>query len=86
MWYDKQAVSNLFSLSDVVKKGMHVFYDSDIADEFKVTTNEGRTILFPVDRRGLYVKESYDNMKSRLNEEEKVEKETSETTPPLIEV
>ena len=64
-------MSNLFSLSDVVKKGMHVSYDSDVADEFRVTTNEGRTILFPVDSRGLYVKESYDDMKSRLNEEEK---------------
>ena len=41
---------------------MHVSYDSDIADEFRVTTKEGRTILFPVDTRGLYVKESYDEM------------------------
>ena len=44
VWYDNHAVSNLFSLSDVIKKGMRVYFDSDIANEFIVTTQEGRTI------------------------------------------
>ena len=28
VWYDSQALSNLFSSSDMVRKGMRVVYDS----------------------------------------------------------
>ena len=49
VWYDNQVVSNLFSLSDVIKKGMRVHFDSNIANEFIVTTQEGRTIRFTED-------------------------------------
>ena len=70
MWYGNKAVSNLFSLSDMVKKGTRVRYDSDIADEFTVLTSNGPTIKFPVDKRGLYVKETYEQMKRRLELEE----------------
>ena len=86
VWLDADAVSNLFSLLEVVKKGMHVSYDSDIADKFRVTTQDGRTIKFPVDERGLYVKETYQQMKKRLDKLEKDEKDVEDTPPPLIRV
>ena len=40
VWFDADAVSNLFSLSDVIKKGMHVSYDSGVVDGFRVTTQD----------------------------------------------
>ena len=56
---------------------MRVNFDSDVANEFIVTTKEGRTIRFPVDDRGLYVKESYSQIKKREEEEESVQEETN---------
>ena len=57
VWYDAEAISNLFSVSDMVKKGHRVFLDTDIENTFVVRSRDGKTIKFPVDSRGLYVKE-----------------------------
>ena len=56
MWYDDEAISNLFSVSDMVKKGHSVFLDTDLDNAFVVRSKEGKTIRFPVDSRGLYIK------------------------------
>ena len=48
VWFDKHAISNIFSLSDVVKKGFRVVYDSEIGDEFIVHLRDKRTISFPL--------------------------------------
>ena len=66
VWFDNQAIRNIFSLSDVVQKGFRVVYDSDVSDEFVVYLRNERTIRFPSDKRGLYVKETYDQMQKRL--------------------
>ena len=52
VWYDKNAVSNLFSLSDMVSRGLRVVYDSEKVDELVVYTKDECTIKFPVDERG----------------------------------
>ena len=59
VYFDKDAVSNLLSLSELVRRGNRVFYDSSIEDCFVVTCeNSGKVLRFPVDHRGLYVKEA----------------------------
>ena len=65
---------------------MHVSYDSDIADEFNITTQDGRTIKFPANEWGLYVKETYQQMKQRLDQLEEDENEQDATPQPLIRV
>ena len=60
VWYDDSAISNLFSVSDLVNRGHRVKIDTDIKNKFLVQTNKCIIIRFPVDKRGLYVKEKFD--------------------------
>ena len=83
VWYDETAISNLFSLSDMVEKGVRVVYDSQVADEFVVHTKEGHTIRFPVDERGLYVKEKFDDLQTRLKNEKDARGNDDEETPAI---
>ena len=58
IWYDKQAISNLFSVSDMVTKGHRVQLHTDLDNAFLVTSRTGKSVRFTVDERGLYVKET----------------------------
>ena len=51
VWYDGDAVSNLFSQSDMVKRGMRIVYDSQKANEFIVWTRDQHKIKFLVNTR-----------------------------------
>ena len=42
VWFDSGAVSNLFLLSEIVKRGHRVRFDSSVANEFVVETPEER--------------------------------------------
>ena len=84
VWYDADAVSNLFSLSDMVKRGMRVVYDSQKGNEFIVWTKDQRKIKFPVDERGLYVKEKYKELQERLSEEEEEDSDSDDDEPPTL--
>ena len=48
---------NIVSVSDAVSKGFHVFFDSQMDNAFYVTDEENRTVRFPCNESGLYVKE-----------------------------
>ena len=51
------SITNIISVSDAVQKGFHVFFDSTIENAFYVTNSKGRTIRFPCNSMGLYIKE-----------------------------
>ena len=70
VWIDTEAISNLLSLNDLVKKGHHVKYDSHVGDWFDVVTKSGVWLQFPADERGLYVKEKMNAIRKR-NEKQK---------------
>ena len=48
----------MFSLSDMVNNGHRIQLDTHLENAFLVTSRDGKTIRFPVDERGLYVKET----------------------------
>lgn len=51
VWHDDKVVSNLFGLSDMVRRGYCVTYDSRVSDAFVFHTKNEDTIHFPVDER-----------------------------------
>ena len=53
--FDPEAMTNLRSLSEVVKRGYRVQMDTDLENSFLVTSPEGEEIKFQCDKRGLYV-------------------------------
>ena len=57
-FFDESALTNIFGLSDMVKKGHKVFINNDIRNTFIVTNKKsGRVSKFPCDVHGLYVRE-----------------------------
>ena len=52
------ALTNLYGVSDIVKKGNHVYIDTRQENCFVVTPKKGVDVRFPCDERGLYVRES----------------------------
>ena len=57
VYYDPEAMTNLFSISDMVRKGNHVYLDTKEANCFVVTGKNGNNTRFSCDKRGLYVRE-----------------------------
>ena len=88
VWYDPTAISNILSLSEMVRRGNHVMYDSNIADEFVVTTNSGKILTFHVNHQGLYTKDGEDSippprlMRKMRGEQDEVK--VIDTPPPLM--
>ena len=60
-YYHPNAIMNIVSVSDAVKKGFHVFFDSEVENVFYVTNKKGVTIRFPCNEDGLYIKEKVKN-------------------------
>ena len=57
LFYDELALTNIFGISDMVRKGNRVFIDTDIDNSFLVTNKKsGSVTKFPCDVRGLYVR------------------------------
>ena len=57
-FFDESVLTNIFGLSDMVKKGHKVFINNDIGNTFIVTNKKsGRVSKFPCDVHGLYVRE-----------------------------
>ena len=88
VWYDLTTVSNIFSLSKMVRRGNHVKYDSNIADEFVVTTNAGKVLTFHANEQGLYTKDRSDSIPPpclmRDAQEEEDNNNNDDVPPPLI--
>ena len=54
VWYDPTSVVNIFGFADMIKRGHHIKYDSEIEDAFTVW-NKGQLIAkFPCTLEGLY--------------------------------
>ena len=52
--YDEGAVTNLRSLSEMVKRGYQVVMDTAVENAFLVTSPEGITTKYACNRKGLY--------------------------------
>ena len=52
--FDKEAMTNLRSLSEMVKRGHHVFLDTDVENAFVVTSPSGDVSKYSCNKRGLY--------------------------------
>ena len=58
-FFDETALTNIFGMSDMVKKGHKVYIDTDVENTFIVTNKKsGKVTKFPCDARGLYVTKS----------------------------
>ena len=55
-YLDRNTLTNIVSLSETVKRGDHVQFDSRVENCFKVTDKKGQVTKYPCDERGLYVK------------------------------
>ena len=56
-YLDGNALTNIVSLSEAVKRGDHVKFDSRVENCFTVTDiHHGRVTRYPCDERGLYVR------------------------------
>ena len=53
--YDPDAMTNLRSLSEMVRRGYRVQMDTDLENLFLVTSPDGEEIKFSCDKKGLYV-------------------------------
>ena len=58
MYFYPPALTNLYGVSDIFKKGNHVYIDTRKENCFLVTRKKGLDVRFPCDDRGLYVRES----------------------------
>ena len=54
VWFDPSAVANLFSLSDIIRRGNRVVFDSDKANRFEIYTKNGTVIHYDLNERDLY--------------------------------
>ena len=68
VYYNKDSISNLFSISEVIQRGFCVTFDSDVKNEFQVHLHDGDVIKFPLNECGLYLKEKirYEEKKPAL--------------------
>ena len=56
-FYDESTLTNIFGMSNMVRKGNMVFIDTDIDNSFIFANKQsGRVTKFPCDDRGLYVR------------------------------
>ena len=58
VYFYPSALTNLYGVSDIFKKGNHVYIDTRKENCFIVTSKKGLDVRFPCDERGLYVRES----------------------------
>ena len=65
VYYDGEAISNLFSMSEVINRGCRVSFDSNIENTIMVHLRGGEVIWFPANAKGLYVKEKEKEMDCR---------------------
>jgi len=66
VWFDQNAIANIFGFADLVKKH-RITYDADIEDAFLVHL-ENKVVKFKATPEGLYqfkVPESYKNLQLR---------------------
>ena len=61
--YDPEAMTNLRSLSEMVRRGYRVQMDTDLENAFLATSPNGEQIKFLCDDRGLYVLEQVNQIK-----------------------
>ena len=57
-YLDDKSLTNIISQSEAIKRGCHVTFDSEKEKSFIVKDQEGRTVKYPCDSRGLYVRET----------------------------
>ena len=67
VWYYPSTFSNMFYLSDMVKRGNHVEYDSRNWNGFLVHKKYGNIIKFSLDDQGIYVKSEVVSVKDHYN-------------------
>ena len=48
-YLDEQALTNIVSMSEAIKRGDHVFFDSDVENAFVVTSQEGMVSKYACD-------------------------------------
>ena len=89
VYYDDAAISNLFSMSEIINRGYRITFDSAKENVFYVHLPLGEVIRFPVNKKGLYVKEKeaeMDKRRAQVNNSmvEEEEDEKDEKPPPLI--
>ena len=59
-YFDDSALTHIFGMSDMVKKGHKVFINTNIENNFIVTNKKsGIVTKFPCDARGLYVRDPW---------------------------
>ena len=56
-YLDGQAITNIVSQSEAIKRWYHVTFDSDVKNAFIIKDQQNRVARYPVDERGLYVRE-----------------------------
>ena len=61
--YDPEAMTNLRSLSEMVRRGYRVQMDTDLENAFLATSPNGEQIKFLCNDRGLYVLEQVNQIK-----------------------
>ena len=67
VWYHEKALTNIVGLNNLIKKGYHVSFDSDVANQFTVTKHNGDTINFYPSKDGLYYHDTRVNGVTLLN-------------------
>jgi len=78
VWYDKDAIANIFGFADMLSKSNRITYDSDVEDAFLIHTKDGTVMKFVRNPNGLYTYKVSDGYKKHVKDQkDKIEHKTS---------
>ena len=56
-WFSESALTNIHGLSEVVRNGHHVVFDSEKHNGFIIKLKTGQVLTFTCDERGIYTRD-----------------------------